>query len=121
VRRQVVGDQHLLGEAAEDEDEGAAGVDAARIARRAQLRQDIAGAGDGAGQQVREEGHVDAEVQGRGRGELPAVDVDGVGEHTKDEERDAHRQKDAKESGAPRPTLLSRWSRLTAKKSTYLK
>src|SRR5665647_1410853 len=97
VRRQVVGDQYLLGQAAEDEDEGAAGVDAVRVARRAQLRQEVAGTGDRTREQVREERHVDAEVQRRGRGQLPAVDIDGVGEHAEDEERDAHRQKDAKE------------------------
>src|SRR5450759_592633 len=97
VRRQVVGDQYLLGQAAEDEDEGAAGVDAVRVARRAQLRQEVAGTGDRTREQVREERHVDAEVQRRGRGQLPAVDVDGVGEHAEDEERDAHRQKDAQE------------------------
>ena len=67
VGREVVGDQHLLDQAAEDEEEGPRGVHVAWIARAVQLRQELGRAGDRAGGQVREEGDVHREVEQRRR------------------------------------------------------
>ena len=94
---EVVGDQHLLDQAAEDEEEGPRGVHVARVARAAQLRQELRGAGDGAGGEVREEGDVHGEVEQRRRPQGAAVHVDDVAQHAEREERDAERQDDAQQ------------------------
>ena len=94
VRGEIVGDEDLLGEPTEDQGEGPPRIHGTRVPRREELRQKVGGARDGTGEQIRKEGHVDGEVEGRRGGQLTAIDVDHVREHAEDEERDAHRQDD---------------------------
>ena len=65
VRREVVRDHHLQEEPAEDEDERARGVDAARISRRLELREELARPHDRARDEVREERLEDGEARER--------------------------------------------------------
>ena len=94
MARQLVGHHGLLDQAADDQEKRRAGEHRARVARRAQLRQQLVGADDRAGHQVREEGLEDRHVAERGGPGLAAVDVDHVGDRLEGEERDADRQHD---------------------------
>ena len=69
----------------------------ARVARRAQLRQQLVGAHDRPGHEVREEGLEDRHVAERRGPRLAAVDVHHVGDRLEGEERDADRQDDLKQ------------------------
>ncbi len=94
VRREVVRDHDLLEEAGRDQVEGAARVDPARVARRVELRDQLAGAHDRPGHEVREEREVDGELLERRRHEVAAVGVDDVADRHERVEGDADRQDD---------------------------
>ncbi len=91
---EVVGDHHLLDQAEADQPEAGADGDVLRVTGARQLGDELAGADDRAGDQVGEEGEVDADVQQRGRLELAALDVDHVGDRLEGEEADPDRQRD---------------------------
>ena len=77
-----------------DQEEAGAGEHRARVARRAQLRQQLVRADDRPGDQVGKERLQDRDVHERGRARLAAVDVDDVRDRLEGEERDADRQDD---------------------------
>ena len=94
VRGQVVGDHHLHEEARADQEEGARGVDVARIPRRVELRDQLSGADDRSGDQMREEREVGGELPEAGRREVAAIDVDDVADRHEREEGDPDREDD---------------------------
>ena len=65
-----------------------------RVARRLQLRQELARAHDRAGDEVREEAQVERDVDRAGRLDQAPLDVDDVGDRLEGEEADADRQRD---------------------------
>ena len=77
----------------------AARVDAARVLPLLELGQELAGADDRTGHEVREERDVDREVEEVHRLDLAPVDVDDVAHRLEREERDADRQRDAEDLG----------------------
>ena len=92
--REIVRDDHLLEEPAEDQQNRRGDRD--RLGRGpGQLRQEIGGAHDGAGDQLREERHVERHVErvAAHRG-VAAIDVGDVGDAVEGEKRDPDRQQD---------------------------
>ena len=94
AHRKVVGDHHLLEQAAENEQHVLAEREVAGAAGRGQLRQEFVGAHDGAGDQMRKEADVEQDVDGRPRRlQTAAKDINYVGDGVKGEERDRDRQR----------------------------
>ena len=92
---QLLGDDHLLGQAEHDQPEGPGGVDLAGVGPDPRhLRHELADPHDRPGHQVGEERQVGGEVQQRDRPEMPAVGVDHVADGLEHEERHADRQDD---------------------------
>ena len=94
VRGQVVRDHDLHEQARADEEERAGRVDVARVARRLELRDELARAHDRPGDEMREEREVGGELRKRRRLEVAPVDVDDVADRHEREERDADRKHD---------------------------
>ena len=99
---QVVRDDHLLEQAAADQPDGPDRVHRLGVPAATQLRDELRDADDRSGDQVREEGQVDREVERGDRLLLTAVDVDDVGDGAEQEERDADRERDLDEQGRGR-------------------
>ena len=93
-RGQVVRDHHLLEEPGRDEVEGPARVDAARVAGRVELGDQLGRPHDRAGDEVGEEREVDGELLERRRLEVAAVGVDDVADRHEGVEGDADREHD---------------------------
>ena len=91
---EVVRDHHLLEQPGRDQVEGAARVDAPRIARDVELRNQLPGPDDRPGHEVREEGEVHRELLERRRHEVAAVGVDDVADRHERVEGDADREDD---------------------------
>jgi hypothetical protein len=89
---EVAGDDDLLHEPDRDQPERQARLHPPRITSLAQLREELGGADDRAGDEVREERQVDGEVEEGRRVQLLPVDVDHVAERLEGEERDADRE-----------------------------
>ena len=120
-RRDDVGDQHLLRQA-DDEDAGADRRAAQRVPARIQLARDGLVADDGPGDQLREQGDVERDLDRIAIGPEPApVDVDDVGQAVEGEEGDAQRQMDMGRSRPPAPNGGSKPARLAVTKFAYLK
>ena len=94
VGRQVVRDDHLHEEACSDQEEGAGGVDVARVAWAFELWDQLAWADDRAGDEVREERQVGRELAEPDRLEVAPVDVDDVADPHEREEGDPDREDD---------------------------
>ena len=92
VRGQVARDHHLLEQPGRDQVEGATRVHAARRARRVELRDQLVGPHDRAGDQVREEREVGGELLESRRLRVSPVHVDDVADPHEGEEGDPHRQ-----------------------------
>ncbi len=93
-RGEVVRDHHLLEEARGDQVEGAARVDAPRIPRCVDLRDQLRGPDDRPCHEVREEREVHRELLEGRRLEVAAVRVDDVADRHEGVERDADRKHD---------------------------
>src|SRR5262249_5235203 len=87
----VAGDDHLLEQAAPDEEGGAGGVALGEHPGGVQLGEELRGAHDRPGDQVGEEGQVDGEVQPAPGDQLAPVDVHDVADGLEGEEGDPHR------------------------------
>ncbi len=99
AHREIVGDHHLLEQAAEDQQHVLAEGEIAGSRRRSELRQELVRAHDRPGDEMREETDVEHDVERRARGrQAPAIDVDDVGNRVKGQERDRHRQGDVDEA-----------------------
>ena len=101
-RGRVVGDDHLLEQAPQDEPE--TGLDLAQVdpPRALDLRQEATAAFDWTGDQLREEGDVEREVQGvLGRLRVSPVDVDGVAHRLEGVEGDTDRKDEAQRGHGP--------------------
>ena len=119
---QLVGHHRLLHDPAGDQEQRRPGQYRARIARRAQLREQLVGANDRSGHEVREEALEDRDVAEGGGRRVAAVHVHHVRDRLEGEERDADRQHDLEQgSGAPSPTPSSASSVEATKNSRYLK
>jgi len=99
VERDIVRDDRLLEQTREDQEdaraEHLAGYDDGVLP---DLRDEVAGADDGSGDELREEREVEEVVEPVREGlQLAAVDVDRVAHRLEDEERDADRQEDVPE------------------------
>ena len=94
VRREVVRDHDLHEEPGADEEERARRVDVAGVARRVELRDQLAGPHDRAGDEVREEREVRGERPEPDRREVAAVDVHDVADRHEREEGDADGEED---------------------------
>ena len=124
VGRHHVGDQQLLGEAHDEEEEaGADEAPAEALLSALELLADVAVADDGAGQQVREQRRPGEVVDhGLGRADHAPVDVDHVRDGGERVERHADRQQHSSMgSGSPIPMSLKRPSMEVKKKPRYLK
>ena len=100
VGRARVGDDDLLEHAPEDEAHAVAPLLVGEGARRGDLRQEVGGALDGPGNELREERDKGGEGDGVSGGlEVASVDVDGVGEGLEGVEGDADGQDDLQGGG----------------------
>src|SRR5215211_5392760 len=92
--RKLVCDDGLLDEAAGYQEQARSGQNAPRVARHAQLGEQLVRPHDRSCDEVGEEGLQDRHVAERGRTGVAAIDVDDVGDRLEGEERDPDRQDD---------------------------
>ena len=96
VHADVVADDRLLEESADDEPQSRSHHVARDVQWSADLRDEVAGAHDGSRHQLREERHIEGIVEQRvERTNLATIHVDGVAQRLEGEERDSHGQEDA--------------------------
>ena len=96
IDRDVVAQDQFLSQTVQDPEYRDAELPPAQAERLVELRDELARPHDRARDQLREEAHVEAEIQDVGhRLHVPAVHIHGIADHLEGEERDAHREHDA--------------------------
>ena len=122
VAGELVSDHGLLDQPSGDQEQSRPRQHLARVARRAQLREQLVGPHDRSGHEVREEGLKDRHVHERGGARLAPVHVHHVRDRLEGEERDPDRQHDLHErKWRPSPIPSSAESSSETKKPRYLK
>src|SRR5258708_29686363 len=89
ISGEIVRDDDLLEQATEDQEDALRKLDIARVRRMHGLRQELGGAHDRSGDEMRKEADVKQDVDERGRRLEPSViHVDDIGQGMESEKRD---------------------------------
>ena len=96
--REIVGDHHLLEQPEQDQHDAVRDHGAIELGLGLELRQEIGSADDRPGDELREEGDVEEDVERRLLGrDFAAIDVDHIRDAVEGEEGDADREQDLQE------------------------